>query len=155
MMDYLSLKYIHIMSATIMFGTGIGTAFFMLMAYCSKNIEAIKTTARTVVIADWLFTLPTVIIQPITGIMLMQVLNYSYRSFWFHASVGLYVLAGLCWIPVVFMQIKMREISKSTTSQVLPASFHRLMRYWIGFGIIAFSALILVYVLMVWKMGLT
>lgn len=152
-MLYLVLKYIHILSATILFGTGLGTAFFMLMAYLSKSIEAIKVTTRTVVIADTIFTLPTVIIQPVSGYLLMQVLNYQLNTLWFLTTMSLYVLAGICWVRVVFIQFRMKALSQDVKE--LPEIFHKLMREWILLGCVAFFALVIVYQLMVFKTGLS
>lgn len=104
-MDYATLKYIHILSATVLFGTGLGTAFFMSMAYFSKDIPTLTYTTKHVILADWFFTTPSVIIQPITGIWLMTMLHYSFNSLWFAWTLGLYILAGICWLVVVFIQI--------------------------------------------------
>ncbi|MCZ6802714.1 MAG: DUF2269 domain-containing protein [Proteobacteria bacterium] len=107
-MEYSVLKLIHIISSTILFGTGIGTAFYMVMANRSHDIRVLKSTTTSVVFADWIFTTPAVIIQPLTGYLLMEELNYSFTSSWFYLVFGIYVLIGLCWIPVVFIQIKLR-----------------------------------------------
>jgi uncharacterized membrane protein len=155
-MGYLVLKYIHLLSATILFGTGIGTAFFMLMAYLSRDIHTIKKTCRHVVIADWVFTTPAVIIQPLSGILLMNLLHYSYNSLWFAIIIGLYLFAGMCWLPVVFIQYRFRQLAAQLQdNQPLPAPFHRLMMWWITLGCFAFGALLVVYWLMVTKQGLT
>ena len=151
-MTYLMLKYIHILSATILFGTGMGTAFFMLMAYFSNDIQAIRITTKHVVLADTFFTLPTVIIQPITGIYLMLVLNYQFNTLWFAMVAALYILAGLCWLRVVWIQFRFKKIASITNT--LSQEFHRLMREWIILGCIAFIALVIVYWLMVFKTGL-
>jgi uncharacterized membrane protein len=155
MQYYLLLKYIHIISATILFGTGIGTAFFMLFAYLSKNISALKFTASHVVLADWIFTTPAVILQPMTGVMLMFILNYSFNSIWFALVMGLYLLAGLSWVRVVFMQYQMRNMVLSLSEgQPLPLTYHHLMRGWIILGCIAFTAIIIIFWLMTFKMGM-
>jgi uncharacterized membrane protein len=151
-MSYLMLKYIHILSGTLLFGTGLGTAFFMLMAYFSKDMQAIRVTTKNVVLADTLFTLPTVIIQPITGIYLMLVLNYQFDTLWFALVVALYIFAGLCWLRVVWIQFRFKRIA--LLSNTLTHEFHRLMWEWIILGCIAFIALVIVYWLMVFKTGL-
>lgn len=153
-MEYLLLKYLHILSATFLFGTGIGTAFFMLMAYISKNVEMLKYTTKHVVIADWLFTAPSVILQPITGIWLMLILHYSFNTLWFFIVVGLYLLAGACWVPVVFIQYRLRNIAAQCKEANLPKQYHILMRWWVGLGIPAFLSLLIVYWLMISKQGL-
>ncbi len=153
-MEYNILKYIHILSATFLFGTGIGTAFFMLMAYLSKDITTLKNTTRHVVLADWIFTTPAVILQPITGIWLMHILHYPYNNLWFALTIGLYVLAGAAWIPVVFIQYRLHAIVKDPTLKHLPREYHHLMRWWFGLGCVAFMAILVIYWLMVTKFGM-
>lgn len=154
-MAYLILKYLHILSATFLFGTGIGTAFFLLMAYLSKNIQTIQYTTKHVIFADWLFTTPSVILQPITGIWLMMILHYPFNSLWFLLVLGLYLFAGFCWVPVVFIQYRLHRLtSQLNQHQPLPKQFHLLMRWWVTLGIFAFGALIVVYWLMITKQTL-
>ncbi len=149
---YLLLELTHILSATLLFGTGLGTAFFMLMAHRSRNPQVIHATARHVVWADWLFTTPAVIIQPLTGVLLMRVLGYSFDSPWFYSVAGLYLVAGLCWIPVVRIQYRLRELSRDChAAEGLPAEFGRLMRVWAALGAAAFSAVLGLFVLMIFK----
>ncbi|MGD9591639.1 MAG: DUF2269 family protein [Candidatus Berkiella sp.] len=156
-MAYLILKYIHILSATVLFGTGLGTAFFMWMAYFSKDISTLTNTTKHVILADWFFTTPSVIIQPITGIWLMLILHYPFNSIWFVTTVLLYLLAGVSWIVVVFIQYKLHHIVKAlkTNHTHLPRSYHNLMKWWLGLGVIAFSAILAIYWLMVTKLGMT
>jgi len=156
-MEYLILKTIHILSATILFGTGLGTAFFMWMAYLSKDVPTLSNTTRHVILADWFFTTPSVIIQPITGVWLMSILHYSYTSLWFILTIALYLLAGGCWIVVVIIQYRLHYIVKNISKEnaVLPATYHLLMRWWFSLGVIAFSAIIIIYWLMVSKMALS
>jgi len=148
MFDYHLIKLIHIISATILVGTGFGTAFFLFMAVRSDSRETIRITSRHVILADWLFTAPSVIIQPVTGGFLMQTLGLSFSSTWFVLVVVLYVLAGACWIPVLWIQYRLRKLSETDS---LTPEFHRLMRVWIGLGIPAFLAMLVLYYLMVFK----
>lgn len=153
---YFLLKFIHIISATFLFGTGVGTAFFMLLAYLSKDIATLKRTTSHVVLADWLFTTPSVILQPVTGIALMWILHYPFNSLWFVLVLGLYILIGCCWIPVVFIQYRLKnQMATLANNAKIPDSYHYLMRWWIGLGIPAFLCVILLYWLMVSKMGLS
>ncbi len=111
-MDYLLLKWIHILSSTILFGTGIGSAFFMFMANRCKNIASIHFAARHVVIADWVFTMPSVIVQLATGLCMAHLNGYPLSSIWLLWGLLLYFFAGACWLPVVWMQIRMRDMAK-------------------------------------------
>ncbi len=156
-MEYIILKYIHILSATLLFGTGLGSAFYLWMAYLSKDVPTLVNTTRHVILADWFFTTPTVIIQPITGIWLMHILHYSLTSVWFILTIGLYMLAGVCWIVVVFIQYRLHSVVKSLSKATkdLPQTYHVFMRWWFGLGVIAFSAIIIIYWLMVSKMALS
>ncbi|MFA7386662.1 MAG: DUF2269 domain-containing protein [Thiohalobacteraceae bacterium] len=152
-MEYLTLKWIHILSATLMFGTGLGSAFYKFMADRSGNAEAIAHTNRIVVWADWLFTTPTIILQPITGVMLAFALGYPLNSSWLVMSIMLYIVAGLCWLPVVYLQILMKSLSQSavTTQSPLSPDYHRLARAWFWLGVPAFTALVVIYYLMIFK----
>src|SRR5437764_14646736 len=153
---YEAIKIIHILGTVLLFGTGLGTAFFLLMAYRSRDIDAIRVTARHVVIADWLFTAPAVVVQPITGSRLMEQLGRSYNSVWFAAVAALYVLTGACWIPVVFVQYRLRDFARAAaTYDQLPPAFHQLMRRWIALGIPAFTAVLMIVILMVTNIGAT
>lgn len=150
--NYLVLKTLHVLSATILIGTGAGIAFFMFMATRSKNIQAIYFTSKHVVLADWLFTTPAIITQLITGSLLMENLDYSYSSPWFYWAIGLFVFIGLCWLPVVVIQYRLRDLAKtaSETNQLNP-KFYKLMRIWTLLGIPAFSAIVILLSIMVFK----
>jgi len=152
-MAYLILKWVHILSATIVFGTGIGTAFFMFMANRSGDLRSIHFTLRQVVIADWLFTTPAVIVQLVTGVWLVQVAGYSFGDFWVVMALGLFVFAGICWLPVVWLQIRMRDLADQAVQSgtALPASYRKLDRWWILLGSLAFPAVVVIFYLMVFR----
>lgn len=152
-MDYLLLKWVHILSATLLFGTGLGSAFYKFLTDRSGNLQAIGQTNRLVVTADWIFTTPTVILQPITGIWLAHIAGYPLTSSWLVMAMALYIIAGLCWLPVVFLQIRMRNLAQAAISRNtdLDHRYTRLQRAWFLLGIPAFCALIIVYYLMVFK----
>lgn len=155
MTAYEFVKLLHILGTVLIFGTGIGTAFFLLMAYRSRDLDAIRVTARHVVIADWLFTAPAVVVQPMTGAVMMRMLAVPIDSAWFAAVAGLYVLTGCCWIPVVVIQHRLHALASAALSyDALPAQFHRLMRWWIGLGVAAFSAVMIIVWLMVTRAGI-
>ena len=155
MWDYLLLKTLHIISATVLFGTGLGTAFFMYKAVRTGSVEAIRVTASHVIIADWWFTTPAVLIQPLTGALLMQRLGYGFDTPWFFTVAGLYLLAGVCWVPVVVIQCRMKQIvSQNADNTILPEMFYWWFRVWIRLGIPAFFAVLAVFVLMVYRPGL-
>ena len=150
MTTFLWVKFVHILSATILFGTGMGTAFFMLKAFLSKNEEAMRVTTRTVVTADWLFTTPAVVIQFVTGLWLTTNLNIEFESSWFIAVVSLYALVGCCWIPVVWIQIRIRDLIAAGHNR---ESYKKLMRAWVALGVPAFTGVIIIFYLMVSKLG--
>ena len=147
---YLWIKLVHILGATVLFGTGLGTAFFMLKAYLSRDEQAMKVTTNTVVMADWVFTTPAVIIQLATGLWLTSKMDIAYDSSWFVAVISLYALVGLCWIPVVWIQIRIRNLIAEGSAR---ADYRTLMRAWVVLGIPAFSAVIVIFYLMVSKLG--
>jgi len=152
-MEYLIVKWLHILSSTFLFGTGIGSAFYMLFASLSRDVRAIAVVSRYVVMADWIFTTTTIIIQPLTGIWMIHLAGFPYTSAWIMWSVALYFFAGACWLPVVWMQIKMRDMAQAAAAAgtELPALYWRYLRYWVLLGIPAFFALVIVFWLMVAK----
>lgn len=146
---YLTVKLIHIISATLLFGTGLGSAFYMFMAYRSDNMNVMAETNRIVVIADFCFTTPTVIIQLVTGLYLLNYLGLEWTSPWSLSVLGLYLFVGSCWIPVVWLQIWLRNRAKHLKS---PDAQYRLrMKIWMILGIMAFPAVIILYAFMVYK----
>lgn len=155
-MEYLTLKWLHILSSTFLFGTGVGSAFYKFLADRSGNLHNIAQTNRHVVLADWLFTTPTVIIQPVTGVMLTQVLGFPLSSPWLMASIGLYILTGLCWLPVVFLQIRMSKLANAAVVNGTPlgADYWRMARQWFWLGVTAFIAMVIIFYLMVFKPAL-
>lgn len=152
MLDYAFLKTLHIISATLLFGTGLGTFFFMIRACRSGNIEAIRVTAATVVIADTCFTAPAVVVQFVTGLALMHLLNISLWSTWFLVVIGLFCFVGALWLPVVAIQLRLRNILAHHPAHLpLPATFQRQVRYWEALGYPAFSTMLVIFALMVYK----
>ena len=152
-MSLLTLKTIHIFSMVLLFGTGLGSAFYKWMADRSGNVVHMAVTNRHVVLADWLFTTPTVIIQPLTGLWMVYLVGWPLTTPWIATSLILYVIAGICWVPVVWLQIRMRQLTDDALAQqrALPASYWRLCRWWFWLGIPAFSAVVAVVALMVGK----
>lgn len=150
---YEYLKLIHILSSVLMVGTGFGSAFYMYMANRSKNLQAQLIVTRLVVKADWWFTTPTVIIQPVSGIAMIYLAGWPMDASWLLWSYALYGLAALCWLPVVWLQIQMRNMAMTadTTATALPALFWRYARYWEYLGYPAFIAMMLIYWLMISK----
>ncbi len=152
-MSYFILKYIHILSSTLLFGTGLGSAFYMWRANQSGNLDAMRFAAKNVVIADWIFTAPAVIIQPLTGFWLMAILHYPVTSKWIIWSLLLYIITGACWLPVVWLQIKMHEFLKQADEFKckLPGKYYSYARMWFILGWPAFFSVLLIFYLMVFK----
>lgn len=152
-MEYTIVKWLHILSSTFLFGTGIGSAWYLLFAVISRNVAAIAVVTRIVVIADWLFTGTTMIAQPATGFYLIHLAGYPMHSPWIMYSIGLFVLAALCWFPVVWLQMRLRDLSAAAASAgtPLPPAFWRYFKMWIVLGVPAFFAFLGVFYLMVAK----
>ena len=150
---YFAVKYLHVLGAIVILGTGTGIAFFMLMAHRSRDPSYIARTATTVVIADMLFTLSAVLLQPVSGGLLMALSATSFTERWLIASLVLYAVAGLCWIPVVFMQIEMRDLASvaAAQNQPLPSRYFTLFRRWVLFGIPGFGSVMIILWLMIAK----
>jgi uncharacterized membrane protein len=150
---YFIVKYLHVLGAIVILGTGTGIAFFMLMAHRSRDASFIARTAATVVIADMLFTASAVILQPLTGGVLMALSGTALAERWLVSSLGLYVVAGLFWIPVTFMQIEMRDLARLAAAQQapLPPRYFALFRRWFMFGIPGFGSVMMILWLMIAK----
>ena len=150
---YFLIKYLHVLGAIVILGTGTGIAFFMLMAHRSHDAGFIARTASVVVIADAIFTLSAVILQPVTGGLLMMLSATGIMERWILASLVLYVVAGLFWVPVVFMQIEMRDLARNAADQrtALPSRYFVLFRRWFAFGFPGFGTTMLILWLMIAK----
>ncbi|WP_310540898.1 DUF2269 domain-containing protein [Phenylobacterium sp.] len=153
---YVLLKVAHVVGAAVLLGSGAGIAFFMLMAHRTRDPALIAHTAGIVVLADTLFTASAVILQPITGGALAHLAGYPLFTGWIGLSLILYVFTGLCWLPVVWIQIRLRDlaIQAATTGAPLPARYFRLFRLWFVLGFPAFAAVLGLVWLMVTKPAL-
>lgn len=151
--SFLLVKWIHILSSTILFGTGIGSAFYMFMANRRKEVAGIYFATRHVVIADWAFTTPAGIVQLITGLWLVHEVGYALTETWLMWALGLYAFAMVCWLPVVWMQIKMRDMAKQALDkgEQLPKRYWKMDFWWILLGSLAFPAMVGIFYLMVFK----
>ena len=152
-MDYITVKWLHILSSTFLFGTGIGSAFYLLFATISRDIRAIAVVTRTVVLADWLFTTTTAVLQPMTGFYLIRLAGFPVNSTWIRWSIILYFLALACWLPVVWIQMRMRNLAREAVENNAPLSFSywRYFWTWVALGVPAFFAFVMVFYLMVAK----
>lgn len=152
-MEYLIVKYIHVMSSTLLFGTGLGSAFYMFFTNRSGDVRAIAIVARRVVWADWLFTTPTAIVQPATGLYMVYLTGTPITLGWIAWSLGLFVLAGACWLPVVWLQIRMADMAERAVKEgtELPPRFWRYHLIWTSLGWPAFIAFVVIFYLMVAK----
>lgn len=150
---YLTIKWIHILSSVLLVGTGFGSAFYMFFVNRSQNLAAQAVVARLVVRADWWFTTPTVFIQMGTGLLLAHMAGWSLWTPWLTWSLALFFLAGACWLPVVWLQIRMAAMTRVAleTQTELPATYWRYSRYWEWLGYPAFVAMVVVFFLMVTK----
>ena len=153
MSTYFILKFVHLIGASVLFGTGAGIAFFMALAHWSGAPAIIAGVARIVVIADFVFTATAVVVQPITGALLVREVGYAFTDAWVLWSIALYLLAGGFWLPVVVMQRRMRDLARAaaTTGTALPPEYHRLFRWWFAFGFPAFAAVLAIFWLMIAK----
>ena len=152
-MDYLTLKWIHILSSTLLFGTGLGIAFFMWVAHRRGDARVIAATARTVVIADACFTAPAVGIQLVTGLLLSAKLGWPVEAFWWRASLLLFFVVGICWLPVLWLQIRARDLAcaAADSNAALGPIYQRTMRVWFWLGWPAFLSVLAIFWLMVVK----
>jgi uncharacterized membrane protein len=147
---YLLLQYAHIVGAAVLLGTGAGIAFFMLRAHLTRDLFVIAGVARIVVTADFVFTATAVVVQPVTGYLLARLVGYPIFDGWIALSLILYGVTGAFWLPVVWMQIRMRNLAEAAvrSGTVLPRSYHRLFWMWFAFGFPAFAAVLAILWLM-------
>jgi uncharacterized membrane protein len=152
-MEYVAVKWLHVIFSTLLFGTGLGTAFFMLTTNLGGDVRSIATVSRRVVWADWLFTTPTAILQPLTGAWLVHLAGFPWTVPWILWSVVLYVVAGACWVPVVWLQMRMAVMAEQAAArgEALPPRFWRYHRIWFALGWPAFAAFLAIFWLMVAK----
>jgi uncharacterized membrane protein len=152
-MEYLLVKWLHILSSTVLFGTGLGSAYYMFFTSLSRQPAATAVVVRQVVRADWIFTTTTIIFQPLSGLYLAHLAGFPLRTPWIAWSFALYILAGLCWLPVVWLQIRMRGVAEAAAAsgQPLPPRYFGMLKVWTALGVPAFFALVAVFYLMVAK----
>jgi len=153
MMSYNLLLLVHIGSVILLLGVGGGSAFYKFMADRSGSIEVIVHTNKLVVLADWLFTTPSAILQPVTGVMLMNLMGYSWELPWLFASIILYVFAGALWLYAVYLQIRMKKMAllAQKEKRFVGDDYFRLVKQWIGLGVFSFLAMGGIFYLMVFK----
>ncbi len=156
-MTYFVLKYLHVLGATVLLGTGAGIAFFMLMAHRTGSAATIAAVARIVVIAYFVFTATAVIVQPTTGTLLAYTVGYSLWEGWIVLSIALYVFTGAFWLPVVWMQMRMRNLAEgaSRVGEPLPRAYHTLFWTWVAFGFPAFASVLAIFWLMIARPDIT
>ncbi len=152
-MTYLWVKWLHILSSTVLLGTGLGIAFFFWIAHRRGDAREIAATARTVVIADACFTAPAVVVQFATGLWLTELLHLPLTTFWISAALFLFVLVGCCWLPVLWLQLRARNLATAAAANgtALPPAYRRVMRWWFWLGWPAFASVIAIFWLMVLK----
>jgi uncharacterized membrane protein len=154
-MSYVILKFFHVLGAIVLLGTGSGIAFFMLMAHRSGHAGFIARTAGVVVIADAIFTASAVLAQPVTGYFLLRATGHDWNELWVVAALTLFVVAGLFWLPVVWFQMRLRDLAAASAAQdqPLPEAYHRLFRIWFAFGFPGFGAALAILWLMIARPG--
>ena len=150
-MDYLILKYLHVLGAVVLLGTGAGIAFFMVAAHRTGDAAFVAGVANLVVVADTIFTATAVVLQPITGTLLALRAGYPLSEAWIVVSLALYVVAGVFWLPVVWMQLRMRNLARAAAARAepLPERYHALYRRWLAFGFPGFGAVMAILWLMI------
>jgi len=155
-MDILIVKYLHVLSSTLLFGTGIGTAFYLLVTSLTRDARLVAVVARYVVIADWIFTATTIVFQPASGIYLAHLMGIPLATPWLYWSMALYVIAVLCWLPVVWLQIRLRDtaIAAAAAGDQLPERYAGYLGCWAALGVPALVSFLVIFYLMVAKPAL-
>ena len=150
------IKWIHVLSGTVLFGTGLGTAFHLYATHLRGNVTAIAVAARNTTLADWLFIATSGVVQPVSGLLMIRIAGFGWLESWLVASYALYAIALGCWIPAVALQYRIRALAETASANEtpLPPEYFAAMRLWFTLGWPAFLALVLVYALMVMKPSL-
>ena len=152
-MEYMIVKWLHVLFSTLLFGTGIGSAFYLLVTTLTRDVRAVSIVSSVVVIADWLFTATTAVLQPLTGFWMMHIAGLPWSAGWIKWSIVLYVIAIACWLPVVGLQMKLRQVAQQAwrSNSPLPPQYWRYFRMWVALGVPAFFAFLAIFYLMVVK----
>jgi uncharacterized membrane protein len=152
-MEYLIAKWLHILSSTILFGAGVGSAFHLFAATLSRNTAGVATATRNVVLADWLFTVPSAIFQPASGLWLIHLMGLPLSTPWVALSFAFYAVAMAAWLPVLWIQLRLRDLAAEAArgNQALPPRYWRLFGWWVGLGFVGLFAFLAIFWLMVFK----
>ena len=151
-MTFLILKWVHLLSAVFMFGAGLATAFFLWNAHREGNLHVIRFTLKSVLLADWLFTVPSIVLLPVTGVWMMSIKGYLFTELWIWLSLALFVIAGLSWMAASVLQYWMKSHADRTAeNESLPVSYWKCKKLWFRMGLVAFPAVVAVFYLMVFK----
>ncbi len=150
---YLWIKTFHVITATILLGMGFGSAFFKLQVDRTGDLSAIVFASKTVVVLDWIFTAPAIVLQLVTGLMMVWLGGYSLTEAWLQFALGFFILTGFCWLPAVYIQLRCREmaVQASLAGTPLPPEYHRLSCIWFWLGVVGFTAVWIIVGLMVMK----
>jgi len=150
-MDLIVVKFLHVLSSTLLFGTGIGTAFYLFFISFTRDVHAIAVVARHVVVADWLFTATTIVFQPASGLYLAHRMGYSLAAPWLYWSIVAFVIATLCWLPVVWLQMRLRDIAVEAAAKgrELPRSYASYLGCWAALGVPALVSFVAIFYMMV------
>jgi uncharacterized membrane protein len=152
-MSYLFLKWLHLVGASVLFGTGMGIAFFAWfgyrMALRDGNVGLLQGVLRLTVIADTVFTATAALLQPLTGLALWKMQGGHWPDRWLGWVFGFYLLVGACWLPVVALQVRLRNAAMAVrTVEELGPAFHARFRAWFILGWPAFAGVLVLFALM-------
>jgi uncharacterized membrane protein len=151
-MIFLILKWIHILSAVVLLGAGLGSAFYLYRSNRTGNLHAIRFVLRNVILADWLFTVPPIALLPVTGVWMMRINGAAFSDLWIWLSLVLFVIAGLCWLPAAVLQYKMKALAdRALDKERLHAHYWHYERLWLVLGLAAFPAVLVIFTLMIFK----
>jgi uncharacterized membrane protein len=133
-------KALHVLGAVLFLGAGLMTAWYKVRADRSGDLRIVAWCQREIVRADWLFTLPSALLLPATGALLVRGYRLPWSTDWVLAGLAGYVAAGALWLPAVWLQLRMRALADAALRDgtALPPAFHRLNRVWLALGAPAF-----------------
>ncbi|MBI5498284.1 MAG: DUF2269 domain-containing protein [Deltaproteobacteria bacterium] len=139
---YFVLKTLHILAAILFLGFGLASFFYKALAFRSGEPRVVLWCDRQIVLADWIFTVPSGLLLPLTGMAMALLFHLPLFSGWLAVGFAGYAVAGLTWLPAAVLQVRMRRLAERavTTGTALPAEYGRALQRWALLGVPSFLA---------------
>ena len=150
----LAIKFIHLLAAAAMFGTWLGIAGFMLLAYRSGNPSVVALVAQFAVRLELFVVAPALALQPISGFPLAWAIGLTpLNEYWIDVALILYVAVVAAWLVSLRIEIGLRNMARQAAlgRGTLADNYPRLFRIWFALATIILAAMVAIILLMVWQ----